>query len=144
MSDELNAYPPFLGAGIRVTKVSEDLRHFRAEMKLTSLNRNFVGTHFGGSLYSMCDPFFMIMVIEALGDSFIVWDKSASIRFRKPGRGRVHADFRLEPADIDGILEIMKTQEKYERTFKVEVKDDEGQVIAEVEKLIYVRRKEPK
>jgi Domain of unknown function (DUF4442) len=86
----LNLYPPYIGAGVRV-KTSPDLRTFEVRMRLRWWNRNVEGTHFGGSLYSMCDPFFMMILIEALGGGYVVWDKSATIRFRRPrrrGRGR--------------------------------------------------------
>jgi len=81
-------YPPYLGAGVSVTRVSKDLTVLEVEMKLAQWNRNFVGTQFGGSLYSMCDPFFMLMLMMQLGDGYVVWDKSASIEFSNRGLGR--------------------------------------------------------
>jgi glyoxylase I family protein len=111
------------------------------EMKLRPWNRNYVGTHFGGSLYSMTDPFYMLMLIHNLGPDYIVWDKAATIRFRKPGRGTVRAEFRLSEGQVQEICDKLKTQEKLEPVFTIEVKDKEGVVVAEVEKLIYVRRR---
>ena len=96
------------------------------EMKLRPWNRNYVGTHYGGSLYSMTDPFYMLMLMENLGRDYIVWDKAASIRFRKPGKGKVKAEFRLSDAQLDEIRDKLTTQEKYEPTFLVEVKDEAG------------------
>jgi hypothetical protein len=93
----MSYWPPFFGAGIRIREISDDFTYVRVEMKLRFWNRNYVGTHFGGSLYSMVDPFYMLMLIENLGRDYIVWDKSASIRFLKPGRGRVSAEFRRIP-----------------------------------------------
>ncbi len=136
-----NAYPPFVGAGIRIKHVSEDIRSFTVEMKLRSWNRNFVGTHFGGSLYAMCDPFFMILMIEALGRDYIVWDKAASIRFKKPGKGTVRAEFHLPESAIAEVLKELETKEKFEVTYRVDVKSAEGETVAEVEKLIYIRKK---
>ena len=136
----INIWPPFLGAGIRV-KWSSDLKAVDVEMKLRYWNRNYVGTHYGGSLYSMTDPFYMLMLMENLGRGYIVWDKSASIRFRKPGQGKVRAEFRLTDAQLDDIREKLTTQERYEPTFRVEVKDEAGDVVAEVQKLIHIRRK---
>jgi hypothetical protein len=97
-----------------------------------------------GSLYSMTDPFLMLMLIKNLGKDYIVWDKSASIRFKKPGRGTVSAKFRLSEQQIHEIKQALKTQEKIERVFRVEVMDESGSVIAEVEKPLHVRRKESK
>lgn len=139
----LNLYPPFLGAGIRVKHLQSDWKAIDVEMKLRFWNSNYVGTHFGGSLYSMTDPFYMLMLIENLGRDYIVWDKSATIRFRKPGKGRVRTEFRLTDAQIDEIRYQLKTQEKIEPVFLVEVRDESGALIAEVEKVLHVRKKQP-
>jgi len=139
----LNIWPPFLGAGIRIRRLASDWKEIDVEMKLRWWNRNYVGTHYGGSLYSMADPFFMVMLIENLGKDYIVWDKAASIRFKKPGRGMVSANFRLSDEQIGEIRRALNSQEKIERVFTVEVKDQSGNVIAEVEKLLHFRRKKP-
>lgn len=135
-------WPPFLGAGIRVTRMDADWRAVDVEMKLRRWNRNYVGTHYGGSLYSMTDPFYMVMLIENLGRGYVVWDKSASIRFRKPGRGTVRAEFRLSEELIEEIRQALESEEKIEREFAVEVKDHEGVVVAEVRKLLHFRKKQ--
>ena len=135
----INAWPPFLGAGIRVTRLSPHATD--VEMKLRRWNRNYVGTHFGGSLYSMTDPFFMLMLIETLGPEYIVWDKAATIRFKKPGRGKVRAEFRLSSDQVEEIKRAAAANGKTEPTFLVQVKDEAGDVVAEVEKVLWVRRK---
>jgi acyl-coenzyme A thioesterase PaaI-like protein len=135
-------WPPYLGAGIRVRKIAEDFTEVDIEMKLHIWNRNYVGTHFGGSLYSMCDPFFMLMLIENLGRQYVVWDKAASIRFKKPGKGIVRATFGLSRERIEEVRAAADRQDKVEPEFKVEVVDDAGNVVAEVSKLLYVRRKD--
>jgi Domain of unknown function (DUF4442) len=139
MLRSINIWPPLFGAGIRVHWLSD--RAVDVEMKLRFWNRNYVGTHYGGSLYSMADPFYMLMLMENLGRDYIVWDKTASIRFRKPGKGRVKAEFRLTDAQLDDIREKLTTQDKYEPTFVVEVKDEAGDVVAEVQKVLHIRRK---
>jgi Domain of unknown function (DUF4442) len=138
----LNLYPPFLGAGIRVRRLKPDWKAIDVEMNLRFWNSNYVGTHFGGSLYSMTDPFYMLMLIENLGRDYIVWDKSATIRFRKPGRGKVCAEFRLADSQIDEIRDQLKTQAKVEPVFLVQVRDESGALIAEVEKVLHVRKKQ--
>lgn len=140
----LSVYPPYLGAGIHVTFISEDLRTIEVELRLTRLNRNYVGTHFGGSLYAMCDPFFMLILLENLGREFIVWDKAASIRFLRPGRGTVTARFQVSAERIDEIRHAATEQGKVEPEFEVEVKDAHGEVVARVHKTLYVRRKDAK
>jgi acyl-coenzyme A thioesterase PaaI-like protein len=137
----INTYPPLLGAGIKVTRISPDYREVDVEMKLRYWNANYVGTHYGGSLYSMCDPFYMLMLIENLGPDYIVWDKAASIRFRKPGRGTVKAQFRLAAEVIEEVRRAADTQPKHEPVFTVEVKDETGEIVAEVQKTIYVKKK---
>ena len=139
----LNLYPPFLGAGIRIRRLQSDWKAIDVEMKLRFWNSNYVGTHFGGSLYSMTDPFYMLMLIENLGRDYIVWDKSATIRFRKPGRGKMRTEFRLTDAQLDEIRSKLQTQEKIEPTFMVQVRDESGDLVAEVEKVLHVRKKQP-
>ena len=135
----INLYPPLLGAGIRVHKIDE--LTVRAKMKLTALNRNIVGTHFGGSLYAMCDPWFMLILMRALSTGYIVWDKSASIKFLQPGRGTVTATFHILQERIEEIREQADSGQKVEPVFSVDVLDADGQAVAHVEKLLYVRKK---
>jgi acyl-coenzyme A thioesterase PaaI-like protein len=138
----VNLWPPFLGMGIRVKHVAPDMKAVDVEMKLRWWNANYVGTHFGGSLFAMTDAFYMLMLMANLGADYVVWDKAATIRYRKPGRGTVRAEFRLSDSQIDDIREKLKTLPKYEPVFLVEVKDDAGVLIAEVEKVIHVRKKQ--
>jgi acyl-coenzyme A thioesterase PaaI-like protein len=137
----ISFYPPFLGAGIRVSHIGEGYRTFIVKMKLSFYNRNYVGTHFGGSLYSMCDPFYMLILIENLGRDYRVWDKSASIRFRKPGRGTVTARFHLSEEEIAAIRRTVDTEGLAEPRLTVDVVDAQGEVVARVEKHLHVRRK---
>jgi len=139
----LNLYPPLLGAGVRVRRLEPDWKAIDVEMKLRFWNANYVGTHFGGSLYSMTDPFYMLMLIENLGPDYIVWDKSAAIRFRRPGRSTVRCEFRLSDAQLNEIREKLQTQEKIEPTFLVEVRDKSGELIATIEKVLHIRNKTP-
>lgn len=121
--------------------MSKDLREVDVEMKLHWWNANYVGTHYGGSLYSMADPFFMVMLIENLGHDYIVWDKAASIRFRKPGKGTMRAEFRLTQEQLDALRAQIDVHGKIEPTFTVQVRDEEGEVVAEIDKLLHIRRK---
>ena len=138
----LSLYPPYLGAGVRVKRLSPDCTTVEVEMPLTRWNRNYVGTQFGGSLYAMCDPFFMLILLQNLGPDYIVWDKAASIRFLKPGRGTVHARFHIPPERIAEIRTQADAQGKVEPRFEVSITTAEGEPVAVVEKLLYVRRKD--
>jgi len=137
----INFYPPYVGAAVRVTRVSDDFRDVEVEMPLRFYNRNYVGTHFGGSLYSMVDPFYMLMLINILGPDYIVWDKAATIRFKRPGKGVMKASFHLSEEQIAAIRSAAETQPKVEPQFQVIIKDEEGNVVAEVDKLLYVKKK---
>ena len=137
----IRLYPPYLGAGVRVTHIAADFRRIEVEMPLRFYNRNYVGTHFGGSLYSMVDPFYMLMLINILGPDYIVWDKAANIRFKKPGKGVMKAAFELTEEKIAEIRAAAETQPKVEPQFQVIIRDEEGNVVAEVDKLLYVKKK---
>lgn len=138
MERMINFYPPLFGAGIRSRYVDE--RTIKVEMKLTKLNRNIVGVHFGGSLYAMCDPWFMLILMRLLGKDYIVWDKAANIQFLRPGKSRVSTTFYISPEHENEIRAATESG-KVEPTFGVDVVDDDGQVIAHIEKLLYVRKK---
>ncbi len=138
----INLWPPFLGMGIRVKHIAPDMKAIDVEMKLHFWNANYLGTHFGGSLFATTNPFYRLMRMANLGGDHIVWDKAATIRYKKPGKGTVHAEFRLSDSQMEDICEKLKRLPKYEPVFSLEVKDEAGVVIAEVEKLIHVPKKE--
>src|SRR2546423_894805 len=135
-------FPPYLGAGVSVTHVAPDLTLVEVEMKLSAWNRNFVGTQFGGSLYSMCDPFFMLMLMMQLGEGYVVWDKSASIEFLRPGRGKVKARFELPRERVEQIRAETDAKGKINPAFEVTVLDEHGEPVARVQKILSVRRRE--
>jgi acyl-coenzyme A thioesterase PaaI-like protein len=136
-----NLWPPFWGAGINIKKVSPDFREISVVMKLHWYNKNYMGVHFGGSLYSMTDAFPMIMTSRNLGKDYIVWDKAARIDYIKPGRGTVYANFSMTEEQILEIRKQADTNEKYLFDYEIDVTDDKGLVIAKIVKTIYVRRK---
>ena len=134
-------WPPFLGAGIKMRWLDASQTTVQVEMNLRFWNRNFVGTHYGGSLYSMCDPFLMLILMQQLGPNYIVWDKEATIRFIKPGKGRVKAVFHIPEKLIEEFRSQLEVERKIEPCFKVEIIDDDGTKIAEVDKTLYLRKK---
>lgn len=136
----LGLYPPYLGAGVRVRRVAPDLSRLEVELPLRPWNQNFVGTHFGGSLYAMCDPFFMLMLMARLGPGYVVWDRSASIDFLRPGRGLVRARFELPAERVEEIRREADQCGKVHPRFEVEVRDAAGELVARVAKVLYVRR----
>ena len=136
-----NMWPPFRAAGIRVREIAPDFRSATVELRMRLLNRNYVGTHFGGSLFSMTDPFFMIMMMKNLGSDYVVWDKAGTVRFLKPARGTVTARFHLPGEAVEEAREKTAGGEKHEPRFRVDIVDAAGVVVADVEKTLYIRRK---
>ena len=136
-----NIYIPYLGTGIIVKSVSPDYREICVQMKLRWYNRNYVGTHFGGSLYAMTDPFFMLMLISILGEEFVVWDKSAHIDFIKPGQGTVTAKFLITKEQIADIIHNTSGGQKYLPKFSVDIENEAGEKVARVVKTIYIKKK---
>lgn len=137
----LRFYGPYVGAGIRVENIAQDWRQMRVSMGMKWFNKNIMGTHFGGSLYSMVDPHLMLMLMQILGKSYQVWDQSAQIDFLVPGKGRVYAEFKISDKDLEDILDNTSQGKKYLHQFNVQVLDKEKAVVAETKKIIYVRKK---
>ena len=137
-----NFWPPFWGAGIQIDKISDDLLYAEVVLKERPWNKNLNGTHYGGSIFSMTDPFFATMLKENLGSDYIVWDKAASIRFKKPGKGTLRAIYQMTLEQIEEVKAIADTQDKAEPEFIALVKDQFGDVIAEVDKVVYVKRRD--
>ena len=137
----LKFYPPYLGAGISVDYISDDWKELHVSMKLRWYNRNAVGTHFGGSLYAMVDPHLMLMLLQILGKDYLVWDQSASITYIKPGKGTVHSRIRISEEEISSILDNTRDGSKYLPEFTLAIVDEENDTVAEVKKVIYIRKK---
>lgn len=137
----INCWPPLFFAGIRATHLSDDFRYVRVELKLRWYNRNYVGTQFGGSLYAMTDPWYMLMLIHNLGDDYYVWDKSAHIDYVAPGKSHVCAEFRLDEEQLQSVRDQAADGKKHLPEFIVEIHDDQQQVVARVRRQLYVRLK---
>ncbi len=136
-----NLWSPFRGAGIKIVKVSDDYRLMEVEMKLKWSNKNYVGTHFGGSMYAMTDPFYMMMLINNLGPKYIVWDKAARIEFKKPGKGTIRVRFEFNEEEILAIKAKTDDLGKYVFDKTVDIKNESDEVVATVVKTLYVRRR---
>jgi len=138
----MNLWPPFLGAGIKVRHIRADYREVVVSLKLRWYNRNYVGTHFGGSLAAMTDPFYMLMLIHILGSDYTVWDKTSTIDFIAPGRGTVTARFRLNDDQIAEIKNETADGKAYFPALSVDIVNESGDVVARVNKKLYVRKKQ--
>ncbi len=138
----VNWSPSYGGSGGRIIFISSDWREIQVRLSLSLRTRNYVGTVFGGSLYAACDPFFMLQLLHILGKDYVVWDKAATIRFRRPVKTKIYMRFLIEDALLAEIRQQVAEQGEYERSLPVEWKDKEGKVYAEVDKLIYVASKD--
>ena len=137
----INWWPPYRGAGIHVTAIAADWCHVRVELRARRRNRNYLGTHFGGSLYAMADPFYVLMLYHVLGRDYAIWDQSAQIEFLKPGRGVVAAEFHLDRQHVERLRREAADGSKLLPEYVVEIKDAGGEVVARVRKRLYVRLK---
>lgn len=137
----MNTWPPFFFAGIRILEISPDYRRARVKLVKKTFNSNYVGTLFGGSLFSMTDPFFMIMTMKNLGEKYIVWDKRGEIEFVSPGKATVYGEFQITDEDLEDIRKNVADIGKYLKWFEVELKTAEGVLVAIVKKQIYFRAK---
>ena len=136
-----NAWPPFLLSGIHVTEMARDWSFARVELRMRPWNRNYVGTHFGGSLFAMADPFWMILVMETLGRDYIVWDKAAEIEFVKAVREPVTVEFQVDPAAIAELRAATADGAWVLRWFETEIRTASGETVARVRKQLHVRLK---
>jgi acyl-coenzyme A thioesterase PaaI-like protein len=137
----MNWWPPYRGAGIRVAAISPDWRHVRVELRPRWRNRNPFGSHFGGNLYSMVDPFYVLMLTQVLGGDYLVWDQAAEIEFLKPGLGTVAAEFHLEERQVERLRREAADGSKLLPEFTIEIRDSGGEIVARVRKRLYVRLK---
>lgn len=136
-----NFHPAFRGSGGRVVHVSPNLDHIRVRLPLSWRTKNIVGSLYGGSLFAITDGAHPMMLMQALGPGVIVWDKAATIRYRKPGYTTLYADFRLEPEEVESIRAALKAQPELDRTYQVELKDRNGVVHTVVERTVYIADK---
>ena len=138
---KFNIFPAYRGSGARVLYISEDYREMRVKIPLSWRTRNYVGTIYGGSMYAGIDPIYMLMLIKTLGAGYIVWDKAAAIRFKRPGKETLFADFLLTEAELSEIKAILETEKSVDRIYTVELKDKNCKVHCLIEKTLYIARK---
>ncbi len=138
----MNFWPCYRGSGGRIAYIARDWKEVRVKLRLSLRTYNYVGSIFGGSLYAAVDPIYMLMLIKCLGPGYVVWDKSAAIRFRKPGRSTLTAAFKLEDGELEEIKRRLETEPKLDRTYHVELVDASGVVHAEIDKIIHISHKQ--
>lgn len=135
-----NLWPTFRFAGVRVRAIATDFTAATVELRLGLLNRNYVGTAFGGTLYAMTDPFYMLMMMRQLGAGYVVWDRAGAVRYLKPGKGVITANFVLPAEEVARVRGLLGESGKLDQTYTVDLRDAVGQLIAQVEKTLYIRK----
>jgi acyl-coenzyme A thioesterase PaaI-like protein len=138
---KVNLYPPFLGMGIRVRDHNADFTRFEVELRARWYNRNLFGTHFGGSLYTMSDPFYVFIVTLNFGGDYVVWDKSATIEFLRPATGTILGVFEIPPPELAEMRRVVDTKGKSTFHFVADLCNEGGDTVARVRKEVYVRQK---
>ncbi|MBS1793702.1 MAG: DUF4442 domain-containing protein [Acidobacteria bacterium] len=138
---KFNLFPAYRGTGARVVSIRDDWRHVRIKVPLSRRTRNYVGTIYGGSLYGGVDPIYMLILIKNLGRQYVVWDKAALIRFKRPGKETLYADFEVTQEEITQIKLALRTQKSVDRLYTVELKDESGTVHCVIEKTLYIANK---
>ena len=137
-----NLFPAFRRTGGRITYIAQDWREVRLKLPLRWHTMNAVGTLYGGSMYGAVDPVYMVMLIRILGPDFVVWDKAASIHYKKPGRNTLYARFFLSQEELDAIRRALLTLPSVERLYHIELTDRDGVVHAVIDKTVHIRKKE--
>jgi acyl-coenzyme A thioesterase PaaI-like protein len=138
----MNLWPPFWGTRIHIEHIADDWKTLRTRMKLSLRNKNYVGSHFGGGLFAMTDPFYMLMFMNLLGRDYVVWDKAARIEFVQPGRSTVYAHFQVTDEMIAEVKAATSNGDKFEPTYRIDVVDAKGSVVARIDKTLYIRKKQ--
>lgn len=137
-----NWSPMYRRSNARIQSVSPDLLHIKIRLPLNYKNRNYVGTIFGGSLFAAVDPIPMVQLINLLDDSFIVWDKSAQIFFKRPGKETLYAQFEYSLEELAEIRRRVAQENEIEMVKITQLKTADQTVICEVHKTIYIADKE--
>jgi acyl-coenzyme A thioesterase PaaI-like protein len=138
----MNIYPAIFGTGVKILFISDDWHEVHLRLSVNFWTRNYVGTIFGGSLFSATDSFYMIMLYNILGKEFVVWDKAAHIKFKRPGKEKVYAKFHLSTEDIEHISQTAREKGEYVFELKVNWLNSEGKTITEIDRFLYVATKD--
>ena len=137
----MNIWPPLLFAGVRIKSISDDFSEAIVQLRDRRFNMNYVGVHFGGAIFSMTDPFHMLLAMNRLGRGYVVWDKSADIQYLKPGKGTLTAHFKVTDVMIEDVrANTPNDGNKYLPTWEVDVIDQQGVTVARIRKTLYIRK----
>lgn len=137
----LNLWPPFWGAGIQILSISHDFCLVKTRLKLRWWNKNANRTQYGGSIFSMSDPIYALMLMGIFGEQYFVWDKEADIDFIKPGTTDLFADFTISQDCIESIMQATRGGEKTFPEFIVHIVDAKSEQVSRIRRVLYIRKK---
>ncbi|MGF1764365.1 DUF4442 domain-containing protein [Aliivibrio kagoshimensis] len=141
VKNALNLWPPFWGAGISITSISDDFQCVSVRLKHRWWNKNANRSQYGGSIFSMTDPIFSLMLMGILREKYYVWDSKAEIEFIKPGFSILSAEFVISEEVLNQIYANTESGDKYFPQFETEVLDKKGVVVARIKRTLYIRKK---
>lgn len=136
-----NLFPVYFGTGAHITYIADDFHEVHIKLPFSWRTRNYVGTIFGGSMYAAVDPVYMVMLIKMLGPGYVVWDKSANIQFKRSSTQTLRAKFLIAHEEIEKIKSELTGKKSLERTYRVDLINDNGKTHATIEKTIYISRR---
>ena len=136
-----NYFPAFWSTGAKVTYLAADYKEVHLKLPLNWRTRNYVGTIFGGSIFSSTDVLYFLLVLKNIGEDYVVWDKASSIRFKKPGKGTLYTKAFISDEEIEIIKTELLNTDKIDRVYYLDLIDEEGDICASIEKTIHIRNK---
>ncbi len=125
----------------KIIEVSNDLHYVKVKIPISIKNRNYVGSIFGGSLFSATDPIYMIQLMNILKEDYIVWDKDASIKYKRPAKENVYAEFSFSQDEINEIKSQVANNGEFNLVKTLNLVNKQNVVFAEISKTIYIANK---
>lgn len=126
----------------RVHTVSKDLSRITIKIPLSWKNKNYVGTIFGGSMFAAVDPIPMVQLINLLGDNYVVWDKSATIKFKRPANETLYGEFIFSSEELGSIKSRVGNDGEIEITKSTILTNKDGtKEFCVVDKTLYIANK---
>ena len=137
-----NLSPMYRRSTARIISVSPDLKLIQIKLPISYKNRNYVNSIFGGSLFSAVDPILMVQLINIIGPDYVVWDKAAHIRFKRPAKEDVYASFDYTTAELETIKSRVAVENEIEIVKTTQLQNKAGtKLFCEVDKTIYIAEK---
>ncbi|MBO6605454.1 PaaI family thioesterase [Psychroserpens sp.] len=136
-----NWSPMYRRTTAKIIEVSEDLHKVVITLKLNWKNRNYAGSIFGGSMLSATDPIYMIMLIQILGNDYVVWDKAVEATYRRPAKDQIFGKFEFSKDEISKLKEDVLTYKEVTLEKTMHLVDKNDKVVASFNKTLYIADK---